>query len=117
MGEVPSVRWLMKLVDRVYFRLLGEKIRIRREAARLTQSFLEDHEQKTERVTTRSIAELEAGGPPRLLTLLKIGRALGIDASDLLKGLSYEAEQLATMSTAERSVRFKKRRKGRPKKK
>ena len=107
----------MRLVDRVYFRLLGERIRNRREAAGLTQSFLEDHERKSERVTTRSIAELEAGGPPRLHTLLKIGRALGVDVSELLKGVSFEADEMASMTAAERAASFKKRRRGRPKKK
>lgn len=99
----------MTRVDRVFFKLLGERIREHREQKRLTQSFLEDE------VTTRTISDIESGVPPRTATLLLIARRLGVDIAELLAGLLAEADDVSSMSAAEREARFKRRR-GRPKK-
>ena len=97
----------MTRADRVFFLLLGERIRQRREEVELTQSFLEGE------VTTRTISDIEAGFPPRSSTLLLIARRLQIDIADLLRGLTEKADDLGSMTAAERGARFRRPR-GRP---
>ena len=69
-------------------RIFGERLRQLREAGGLTQEKLA----QAADLTTSFVSTLERGGKvPSLTTVLKIARALKLDAGALLADFSYDA--------------------------
>lgn len=96
--------------EKIYFRLLGERVRRERKRRGWTLAQFEERG-----ISLRHVQFVEAGRPVRMVTALRIAEAFGIDLGKLIAGLAKQAATMSELRAGEREAKFTKRPRGRPK--